>query len=447
MNTNQILGLMLTSMVCGGPLHAQSSGHEFVPFKQFLEHTQTVKSYNLIRPGTSMQQVTAIEEMRQHILSRYEGIEVTHSFVLGSSHFDCVPTLQQPSAREFGLDRTASEPPQALLARPAADNDPAAEGPTYPASLVDREKASDEFGNSTRCEADTIPMRRITVEDLAQFSTLREFFQKGPDGAGRALQPVSIATPAAQDLSSHRYSRMYQTVDNLGGNSNLNIWSPYVDMARGEEFTLSQEWYLGGSGDSLQTVEVGWQNYPRFNGDQNSRLFIYWTADNYNATGCYNLDCPAFVQTDSSVTLGADFGSSYSTLGGAQYDFSAQFLLYDGNWWLAIQGKWVGYYPGAIYRGGQLSKYAQQIQFGTESLGTTVWPGEGSGEWSTKGWSQSAYQRNLFYVNTDGKPTWDTLLQWNSSPKCYSVSGPFSSKSSGWDVFFYEGGPGGSGCQ
>jgi len=366
--------------------------------------------------------------------------------MLGSSHFDCVPMLQQPTARAFGLNDLATEPPQALLARPEVGNDDGAEGPTNPASFPNAGNASDEFGNSLRCEAGTIPMRRTTLEDLSQFPTLRQFFQKGPGRAGQPLPAKSIAAPAADSLSNHRYSRMYQIVDNLGGNSNLNIWRPYVDTARGEEFSLSQAWYLGGSGDSLQTAEVGWQNYPTFYGDQNSRLFIYWTADNYKSTGCYNLDCAAFVQTNSDVALGADFGSSYSTLGGAQYDVSAQFYLYQGNWWLAIQGAWVGYYPGSIYRGGQLSKHAQQIQFGTESLGATMWPGEGSGEWSTKGWSQAAYQRNLFYFNTQGTAVWDTLTPWNSSPSCYSASGPFSSSSSGWNVFFYEGGPGGSGC-
>jgi hypothetical protein len=312
-----------------------------------------------------------------------------------------------------------------------------------PASVVDGGKTLDEFGNSVRCEDGTIPMRRMTVEEMGRFSSLQEFLRKGPEGAGRALQPE---TPAA-DLSSHRYSRMYQSVNNLGGSSNLNVWSPYVDTARGEVFSLLQEWYLGGTGDSLQTAEVGWQNYPQLYGSQKSRLFIYWTADNYKTTGCYNLDCPAFVQTNSSVVLGGDFGSNYSTLGGTQYDISAQYYLYQGNWWLSIQGIWVGYYPGSLYRGGQLSKFAQQIQFGTESAGTTVWPGEGSGEFSTSGWSRAAYQRNLYHYGTDGKAVWNTLTQWNSSPTCYTVSGPFSSKSAGWDVYFYLGGPGGTSCQ
>ena len=179
MKTNQTLGLMFASLLCVR-VHAQSAVTEFVPFQQFMEHTRTANARDLARPGNGNNEDLALEQMRQHLLTRYAGVQVSHSFVRGSSHFDCIPTLQQPGARALGLSRTAPAPPESLLARPTAGNDPAAEGPTTPASLVDPATASDEFGNSLHCEAGTIPMRRTTLEQLAQFPTLREFFQKGP---------------------------------------------------------------------------------------------------------------------------------------------------------------------------------------------------------------------------------------------------------------------------
>ena len=151
------------------------------------------------------------------------------------------------------------------------------------------------------------------------------------------------------------------------------------------------------------------------------------------------------MQVAETGILGGGFGA-YSTVGGPQYEFSAQYHLYKGNWWLAIQGTWIGYYPSAIFKGGQLTRNAQKIQFGTESVGTTVWPAEGSGAWSTAGRNGAAYQRNLFYFNTSGASVWDSLEPVNSSPKCYSASEPYTSPSSVWTVFFYAGGPGGSGC-
>jgi hypothetical protein len=430
----------------GGTASAQtqSSVKEFVPFETFLKSAEPSRSVELTPTRSRVKDGAAFEEMRQHLLTMYRGVEVTHSFVLNSSHFDCVPIGQQPTAKALGLKAIAPAPPRSLLTKPSPVDD-RAELRAHPASQLSAEKQTDEFGNSIGCEQNTIPMRRITLEEMTQFPTLREFFQKGPGAAGRPARAARKGVPAETAGAAHKYSLMTQVVDNLGGNSNLNLWSPYVNLYWGEIFSLSQEWYYGGNGSSLQTAEVGWQNYPDKYGSQDSRLFTYWTADNYNTTGCYNLDCPGFVQVDNSVFLGGSF-TSYSTYGGPQYEFSAEYYLYQGNWWLAIQGTWIGYYPGYVYGGGQLSQNAQGIEFGTESVGTTVWPAEGSGYWSTSGWDFAAYQRNLFYIDLSGAGIWDTLTGYDPSPGCYTTSGPFFSTSPSWGVYFYEGGPGGPGC-
>ena len=53
------------------------------------------------------------------------------------------------------------------------------------------------------------------------------------------------------------------------------------------------------------------------------------------------------MQVSSAVALGGAF-SGYSVAGGTQREFRAQFLLYSGNWWLAIDGVWIGYYPASV---------------------------------------------------------------------------------------------------
>ena len=88
----------------------------------------------------------------------------------------------------------------------------------------------------------------------------------------------------------------------MADTSFLNLWRP--PMGANQIFSLSQHWYVGGSGGGLQTLECGWQVYPQFYGDNYAHLFTYWTADNYNTTGCYNLTCGAFVQTSSSFAPG-----------------------------------------------------------------------------------------------------------------------------------------------
>src|SRR5208337_1734516 len=72
------------------------------------------------------------------------------------------------------------------------------------------------------------------------------------------------------------------------------------------------------SGANLQTLECGWQVYPAMYGDAKPHLFIYWTADDYNTTGCYNLTCNAFVQTGTAYAPGMAL-SPTSVSSGAQY--------------------------------------------------------------------------------------------------------------------------------
>ncbi len=422
----------------GAQAFAQSKPAQFVAFNNFVENTRAANASDfLTRADSKVKDASAFEEMRQSILQRYEGIEVTHSFLVGSVHYDCVPVNQQPAIRNFGLSNIAAAPPQELLTK----GNLSAEKNVKPATQIDADKPFDEFGNSQRCEAGTIPLFRTTLDTMSHFASLQQFYQKVPGGS-QASQSQGVGGPLV--ATSHKYSYTYQYVNNWGGNSNLNVWSPYVNTSLGEVFSLSQEWYIGGSGTGEQTEEVGWVVYPAMFGDERSHFFIFSTPDGYQH-GCWNSSCGDFVQVADSGLLGAPF-AHYSSFGGTQYDFSAEYYLYQGNWWLAYQGTWVGYYPGSMYHGGQNTRYAQIIEFGTEGVGTTIWPPEGSGDWSSYGFYYAAYQRNLWYISTSGTSYWDSLTASDPSPACYTISGPYSSTSSGWTRYFYEGGPGGRGC-
>ena len=174
-------------------------------------------------------------------------------------------------------------------------------------------------------------------------------------------------------------------------------------------------------------------------------MFIYWTADGYATTGCYNLDCPGFVQTSEKGVLGGAF-SQYSVSGGAQYQVGLGYFYYSGNWWLTRDNVWIGYFPGSLYNNGPMtSGKCEQIQFGTESVGNVVWPGEGSGNWSSSGYSYAAFQNGIYYVDFQGSNTPASLSAYQPSPNCYSITGP-TNGGGNWSVYFYEGGPGGRNC-
>jgi hypothetical protein len=105
-----------------------------------------------------------------------------------------------------------------------------------------------------------------------------------------------------------------------GAKATINVWEPKVQSSN--EFSLSQLWILGGSfGQDLNSIEAGWQVSPDLYGDNNTRLFTYWTSDAYQATGCYNLLCSGFIQINSQIAMGASI-SPVSGFHNPQYDIS-----------------------------------------------------------------------------------------------------------------------------
>lgn len=409
-------------------LHAQSESGQLISYQNFIANTYSAGPTDYMwRADSHVRDAASFEDMRQHILGLYEGVTVSHSFRLGGHAFDCIPIEQQASLRRYGQGQIASPPPAILRGQQDRREDA-----PIPASQV--VGPVDSFGNSTQCEAQTIPMRRVTLEDMTRFATLRDFFAKHRGSAADASGPNGEHS----NNDVHHYAFTQQNVNNLGGHSDLNLWKPYVNLGKGDALSLSQHWYAGGSPN--QTAEVGWQNQPAYWGTEDSVLFVYWTADDYQSTGCYNLECSGFVQVASDWYFGSNF-DNYSKVGGAQYYFEAEFYLFQGNWWLGLGGEWVGYYPVSIYGGGQLAHHATVVQYGGEVAGSGHWPPMGSGKWPSKGYKYAAYQDQVWYHNTKGSNIWANLTLEQPDPKCYKDAGLEYNPTQ-----FYFGGPGGGGC-
>ena len=432
--------LVLLLINANGFSQTLTEGHaqKFVPFADFVQNVGSADVNEILAaPDVKATDSTSVEEMRQYLLTLYGGMNVGHSYVLGSQTVDCIPMLQQPSLQDPRLTEIPQAPP--VSEGPTANaTESLLAGAQFPAN-----QTKDEFGNALGCEDGTIPMLRITLPTLTNFKSLHEFFQKGPDGSGQAPDPSRFDAPATQ---AHKYAFTYQYVNNLGTNAQINIWRPYVYTDINETFTLAQSWTIGGSGASTQTLEVGWQNFPAQYSTENSVPFIYWTADDYNKTGCYNLTCKGFVQVSKAITFGVPWAaSSYSVTHGTQFDVAFQYKYSGGYWFLFANGTEIGYYPASQYGTGQLSKYSTLIEFGNETVGTTVWPAGGSGMWASYGAGEAAYQKELFYLSYPaGNATWDTLKVDQPSPTCFTATTPAQTSALG--VYFYFGGPGGAGC-
>jgi hypothetical protein len=421
-----------------GQALTERNAQKFVPFADFVQSVRSADVNEVLAaPNVIAADSISVESMRQYLLTMYQGMNIGHSYVVGSQTVDCVPMLEQPSLRGLGLKEIPQAPPAS--AGPA----PNAVEPQRASAQFPTGQAKDAFGNALGCEDGTIPMLRITLPTLTNFKSLNDFFQKGKNGAGQAPDPSRVDVPAT---AGHKYAITYQYVNNLGTNAQINVWRPYVYTDIDETFTLAQSWTVGGSGASLQTLEVGWQNFPSLWDTEDSVPFIFWTADDYNKTGCYNLTCKGFVQVSKAITFGVPWAAgSYSVPNGPQLDVAFQYYLYKGNWWLFVNSTAIGYYPSSLYGTGQLSKYSTLIEFGNETVGTTVWPAGGSGTWASYGAGQAAYQKELFYISyPSATGTWDTLSVDQSSPSCYTATTPAYSSALGF--YFYFGGPGGAGC-
>lgn len=390
---------------------------DLVPFTDFLDDVRK-SSYAdaMSQNGASdfkVRNEDAFEEMREHILSHYDGVNVTESF-LDLHHFDCVTVESQPSLRG---QKPAAPPPQI---------------PGLKSSL-----AGAKMSSEGHCGLGTIPMMRVTLQRMLRHKTLQHFFAKSPHGP--ATEPAQ-ALARSRWGAPHLYAHAYQSVRNAGGSSSLGIWNPQGD------FTLSQQWYTAYTRDqSVQTAECGNIHYPAKFGS-NAVIFVYGTNNGYAAgSGCYNLDCANFVQTSQDFPLGGSW-SSYSSDGDREYANYA-FFFYENNWWLSIGGHNLGYYPGSFYSSvddSAMSVGATEVDFGGETThdGTDNWPQMGSGQFASAGINHAATHTNILYYAPDGSQAFPASLSPTSNQPCYTIQEAEHDANLG--TWFTFGGPGGA---
>lgn len=412
----------------------------FIAFDEFMAQTKAATFKDFAgKEDVNVLNEEEFDRMKKHILFMYEGVEVEHSFIFDDGRMcDCVPIEQQPGLKQPGLESKAIATPPADIKSPEETSEGEPQSNSDEGTGILEENQLDRKGNLMKCQIRNIPMLRLTLESMVKFESLDQYFSKCP----------TCTSSGNEKAVQHRYAHARQVVNNYGGTSWINLWKPTVPT---NQFSLSQQWYVGGSGSGRQTVEGGWQVYPYLYNNTKPNLFIYYTKANYaSGTGCYNLSCPGFVQTDNTWVIGGPF-NYWSVKGGSQYSFRMTWFKdgTNGHWWLWMEntssgtGKWVGYYPKTLYGSGQLASYAQSIDFGGEvtAASATAHSGQmGSGSYASAGWQQAAYQRKIFYSDLSKVSRWASLSA-SSTPGCYTTT-LLSSSSADWGQYFYFGGPG-----
>ncbi|KAG4126392.1 hypothetical protein ERO13_D10G153600v2 [Gossypium hirsutum] len=283
------------------------------------------------------------------------------------------------------------------------------------------------------CPEGTVPIRRTRQKDIQRASSITRYGR-------RRVRRDSTG-------SGHEHAVAFEKGDEYyGAKASLNVWAPRV--CNEYEFSLSQIWIISGSfGNDLNTIEAGWQVSPELYGDNNPRFFTYWTTDAYRATGCYNLLCSGFIQTNNKVAIGAAI-SPTSSYNGRQFEIGL-IVWKDpkhGNWWLELgSGILVGYWPAILFS--HLRSHANMIQFGGEimnsrssSSGLHTSTQMGSGHFAQQGFGKAAYFRNLQRVDWDNNllPITNLRLLADHS-NCYDIT---QGRNNLWGTYFYYGGPG-----
>ncbi|KAK0602298.1 hypothetical protein LWI29_032095 [Acer saccharum] len=278
--------------------------------------------------------------------------------------------------------------------------------------------------NGTRCPKGTVPIRRSTEHDVLRAKSLFDF---GKKQRKFSLDRQSDA-PDVVSGNGHEHAIAYTgTQEVYGARATINVWDPSIQVVN--EFSLSQIWVLSGSfdGSDLNSIEAGWQ------------------SDSYQATGCYNLLCAGFIQTNSRIAIGAAI-SPVSSISTNQYDITI--LIWKdpklGNWWMGFgENMLVGYWPAELFT--HLADHATMVEWGGEVVNSRA-NGEhtstqmGSGHFAEDGFQKASYFRNLEIVDSDNSLSSAqdiSILAENTN--CYNIKSSYNNE---WGTYFYYGGPG-----
>jgi hypothetical protein len=373
-----------------------------------------------------------LEEIHQYLSDRYVRRDViTRTRTPGGIDIDWVPIESQSGGR------CAFDPPE--------DDSPVRlEQGERRAELMTFEL---ERQGAERGPRGTVPLLHTPIDRITPTVGLNDWLAKG--ARANRVAPAGKADGyevPGKDVHKHVYATQNSTC--YGADGNINAWDPYTQWS--DEFSLGQLWLIRGSGSGQQTLEVGHQEYRDLYGDWLPHLFLFYTTNDYtsqgNNKGGYNTDVDGWVQYASTIHPGA-LSSPLSQWGGTQYVMMLKVQLWRGNWWVKVNGTWIGYYPASLYNRSGLRDQADRLDWGGEVVDSDNHAGTtdtdmGNGHWPYEGWQHCAYMNNLQYQSTTG----GAMTDYNGSaasefPACYGIESHMRSGGS-WGSYFWWGGSG-----
>ncbi|XP_027941917.1 uncharacterized protein LOC114195597 isoform X1 [Vigna unguiculata] len=248
------------------------------------------------------------------------------------------------------------------------------------------------FGlDKDQCPRGTVPIRRTINKDIIQEKILSNSSILVKEVPGLHIAEMAV---------SSKFGPYYGV---RGINS---IYNPKVSK---DQMSLSHLWIQN---DGNAKISLGWQVSPGLYGDDRTHLYASWTNDNYYKTGCYNYQCPGFVQIHRRIYLGAPFIHS-SSYGGQIYDFIIAINQdpLTKNWWINVKNYDIGYFPAKLFSNMNL---ATKVGWGGRTLTPqgSLSPPMGSGHFPDLNYAHASFFREISFRNTSKR---------NSGPEHYQV--------------------------
>ena len=305
--------------------------------------------------------------------------------------------------------------------------------------------------SAQRGPSGTVPLIRPNSALVSRILASNNYTKRGGVNVNRSRPNQSEADPSP---FGYFHAMDSQNVACFGCDGFFNVWDPAINdpAGPGDDHSILQIW-LQNYDKQTQSIEMGWTVDRNLNGDTIAHVFTYYTTNGYakdgNNLGGYNRIYSGWVQYSPTVFPGIRI-NGVSTPGGTQLDISFKVQIYEGNVWIAVQGIWMGYYPGSLFGNAGIMKGAQWFGCGGEVYSSLANPSQtkdqmGSGREAQDGWTRAAFVRNLrvqsnlagAMVNSNGSAESDTA---NGGSNPYDVQMHMNSGST-WGSYAWVGGP------
>ncbi|WCJ26226.1 hypothetical protein M5689_008059 [Euphorbia peplus] len=210
------------------------------------------------------------------------------------------------------------------------------------------------WANGKGCPIGSVPIRRITKDDLIKAKTAGEMYASN-------LNIQNAERPGFYFGVLHTQHDQQNKLKYYGAGMKSALYNPKLNAA--SQYSSSQLKIQNGQ----ENIIVGWTVHPGVYPDSQTRFFIYTNAKDKH---CFNNFCELFIQVRADIPLDFVF-TNISQIGVST--LAEPFFIYrdvaNGNWFLEIgfdanDHIIVGWWPSKVFTG--LANFGSYIEWGGE---------------------------------------------------------------------------------